>query len=216
MDALSKELYDTMGVWVFILSCYLKLEGDLDISMYDFNQELGNGKDYLDIHGQSFQEEGILVSSWRAHNEEYYGSEDLTGAEGGYQGSQAAMILEKNQYGEPDIPDPLKPPVDLSSGSSPFLLYSSAVDCSCSNCLFLSFPIISVTTRSRKSKWVGSPPLGLFSPAFIALAQSLFASVSMASLYSCWNTCRGCHCFPIFGIFWVLLRPNWPNQALIS
>jgi len=30
MHAFSKELYDTMGVWVFILSCYLKLEGDLD------------------------------------------------------------------------------------------------------------------------------------------------------------------------------------------
>jgi len=111
MHALSKELYDTMGVWVFILSCYLKLEGDLDISMYDFNQELGNGKDYLDLHGQSFQEEGISISSWRAHNEEYYGSEDLTGAEEGHQGSQAAMILEKNQYGEPVILDPLKPPV---------------------------------------------------------------------------------------------------------
>jgi len=43
MHAFSKELYDTMGVWVFILSCYLKVEGDLDISTYDFNQELGNG-----------------------------------------------------------------------------------------------------------------------------------------------------------------------------
>jgi len=47
----------------------------------------------------------------RAHNEEYYGSENLTGAEEGHQGSRAAMILEKNQYGEPVIPDPSKPPV---------------------------------------------------------------------------------------------------------
>ena len=117
MHALSKELYDTMGVWVFILSCYLKLEGDLDISMYDFNQELGNGKDYLDLHGQSFQEEGISISSWRAHNEDYYGSEDLTGAEEGHQGSRAAMILEKNQYGEPVIPDPSKPPVKSAETS---------------------------------------------------------------------------------------------------
>jgi hypothetical protein len=65
----------------------------------------------LDIHGRSFQEEGILVSSWRAHNEEYYGSEDLTGAEGGHQGSQAAIHLEKNRYGEPILPDPSNPPV---------------------------------------------------------------------------------------------------------
>jgi hypothetical protein len=62
--------------------------------------------------------------------------------------------------------------LDLSSGSTPFLLYSSAVDCSSSNCFFVSFPIICVTTRSLKSKWVGSPPLGLLSPALIASAQS--------------------------------------------
>jgi hypothetical protein len=111
MHAFSKELYDTMGVWVFILSCYLKPDSYLDVSTHDFNQELGNGKDYLDIHGWSFQEEGISVSSWRAHNEEYYGSEDLTGAKGGHQGSRAANILEKNQYGEPVLPDPSKPPV---------------------------------------------------------------------------------------------------------
>ena len=52
--------------------------------------------------------------------------------------------------------------LDFSSGSTPFLLYSSAVDCSSSNCFFPSFPIILVTTLSRKSKWVRSPPLGLF------------------------------------------------------
>jgi hypothetical protein len=111
MHAFSKELYDMMGVQVFILSCYLKPNGDLDVSTYDFNQELGNGKDYLDIHGRSFQEEGISVCSCRAHNQEYYGSEDLTGAKGGHQGSQVAIILEKNQYGEPVLPDPSKPPV---------------------------------------------------------------------------------------------------------
>ena len=85
--------------------------GDLDVSTYDFNQELGNGKDYLDIHGRSFQEEGISVSSWRAHNEEYYGLDDLTGTAGGHQGSRAAIILETNRYGEPVLPDPSKPPV---------------------------------------------------------------------------------------------------------
>jgi hypothetical protein len=111
MHAFSKELYDTMGVRVFILTCYLKPDGDLDVSTYDLNQELANGKDYFDIHGQSFQAEGISVSSWRVHNEEYYGSEDLTGAKGGHQGSWAAIILEKNQYGEPVLPDPSKPPV---------------------------------------------------------------------------------------------------------
>ena len=111
MHAFLKELYDTMGVRVFILSCYLKPDGDLDVSTYDFNQELGNGKDYLDIHGRSFQEEGISVSSWRAHNEEYYGLDDLTGTKGGHQGSRAAIILETNRYGEPVLPDPSKPPV---------------------------------------------------------------------------------------------------------
>jgi hypothetical protein len=29
-----------------------------------------------------------MASSWRAHNEEYYGSQDLTGAKGGHQGSR--------------------------------------------------------------------------------------------------------------------------------
>jgi len=37
--------------------------------------------------------------------------QELTGAKGGHQGSQAAMILEKNQYGEPVLLDPSKPSV---------------------------------------------------------------------------------------------------------
>ncbi|EDQ99218.1 uncharacterized protein LACBIDRAFT_335227 [Laccaria bicolor S238N-H82] len=59
MHAFSKELYDTMGVRVFILGCYLKPDGNLDVSTYDFNQELGNGKDFIDNHSQTFHEEGI-------------------------------------------------------------------------------------------------------------------------------------------------------------
>ncbi|EDR04227.1 uncharacterized protein LACBIDRAFT_330704 [Laccaria bicolor S238N-H82] len=113
MHAFSKELYDTMGVWVFIFGCYLKPDGTLDVSTYDFNQELGNGKDFIDNHSQTFHEEGISVSSWRAHNEEYYGLEDLASAEGGHR-SQGAMTLEKNLYLEPILPDPSKPPVKTS------------------------------------------------------------------------------------------------------
>ena len=78
MHAFLKELYDSMGVRVFIFSCYAKPDGTLDVSTYDFNRELGNGKDYIDMQGQRFQEHGMTVSSWQAHNEEYYGSEDLT------------------------------------------------------------------------------------------------------------------------------------------
>ncbi|EDR01892.1 uncharacterized protein LACBIDRAFT_332888 [Laccaria bicolor S238N-H82] len=59
MHAFSKELYDTMGVRVFILGCYLKPDGNLDVSTYDFNQELGNGKDFIDNHSRTFHEEGI-------------------------------------------------------------------------------------------------------------------------------------------------------------
>ena len=40
MHAFSKELYDTMGVRVFILGCYMKPDGTLYVSTYDFNQEL--------------------------------------------------------------------------------------------------------------------------------------------------------------------------------
>ena len=40
MHAFSKELYDTMGVHVFILGCYMKHNGTLDVLTYDFNQEL--------------------------------------------------------------------------------------------------------------------------------------------------------------------------------
>ncbi|EDR06010.1 uncharacterized protein LACBIDRAFT_329228 [Laccaria bicolor S238N-H82] len=52
MHAFSKEIYDTMGVQVFIFGCYLKPDGTLDVSTYDFNQELGNGKDYINSQGQ--------------------------------------------------------------------------------------------------------------------------------------------------------------------
>jgi hypothetical protein len=113
MHAFSKELYDTMGVRVFIFGCYLKPDGTLDVSTYDFNQELGNGKDFIDNHSRTFHEEGISVSSWRAHNEEYYGLEDLASAEGGHR-SRGAMTLEKNLYLEPILPDPSKPPVKTS------------------------------------------------------------------------------------------------------
>ncbi|EDQ98390.1 uncharacterized protein LACBIDRAFT_335999 [Laccaria bicolor S238N-H82] len=113
MHAFSKELYDTMGVRVFILGCYLKPNGNLDISTYDFNQELGNGKDFIDNHSRTFHEEGISVSSWRAHNEEYYGLEDLASAEGGHR-SRGAMTLEKNLYLEPILPNPSKPPLKTS------------------------------------------------------------------------------------------------------
>ncbi|EDR12087.1 uncharacterized protein LACBIDRAFT_311049 [Laccaria bicolor S238N-H82] len=84
MHAFSKEIYDTMGVRVFIFGCYLNPDGTLDVSTYDFNQELGNGKDYINSQGQSFQEDGITVASWRAHNEDHYGSHELTSAEGGH------------------------------------------------------------------------------------------------------------------------------------
>ena len=108
MHAFSKELYDSMGVRVFIFSCYVKPDSTLDVSTYDFNREFGNGKDYIDMQGQRFQEHGMMVSSWRAHNEEYYRSEDLTSANGGHQRGRATMTLEKNSYGEPILPDPLK------------------------------------------------------------------------------------------------------------
>ncbi|EDQ98562.1 uncharacterized protein LACBIDRAFT_335853 [Laccaria bicolor S238N-H82] len=94
MHAFSKELYDTMGVRVFILGCYLKPDGNLDVSTYDFNQELGNGKDFIDNHSRTFHEEGISVSSWRAHNEEYYGLEDLASAKGGHQSRDTSPELQ--------------------------------------------------------------------------------------------------------------------------
>ena len=115
MHAFSKELYDSMGVRVFIFGCYAKPDGTLDVSTYNFNRELGNGKDYIDMQGQRFQEHGMTVSSWRAHNEEYYGSEDLTSADGGHQRGRATMTLEKNSYGEPILPDPSKPPMRSST-----------------------------------------------------------------------------------------------------
>ena len=93
MHAFSKELYDTMGVCVFILGCYMKPDGTLDVLTYDFNQELGNRRDYINVNHQSFHEDGILVSSWRDHNEEYYGSEEMTLAEGGHR-SRSAIALE--------------------------------------------------------------------------------------------------------------------------
>jgi hypothetical protein len=113
MHAFSKELYDTMGVRVFILGCYMKPDGTLDVSTYDFNQELGNGRDYIDVNRRSFHEDGISVSSWRDHNEEYYGSEEMTSAEGGHR-SRSAITLEKNQFQEPILPDPSKPPCKTS------------------------------------------------------------------------------------------------------
>ena len=70
---------------------------------------------YIDMQGQRFQEHGMTVSSWRAHNEEYYGSEDLTSADGGHQRGRATMTLEKNSYGEPILPDPSKPPMRSST-----------------------------------------------------------------------------------------------------
>jgi len=43
------------------------------------------------------------------------------------------------------------------------------VDCSCSNCLFLSFPIISVTTHSRKSNGLDLP-FGSFFTGFYSFS----------------------------------------------
>ena len=107
MHAFSKELYDSMGVRVFIFGCYAKPNGTLYVSTYNVNWELGNGTDYIDVQGQRFQEDGIMVSSWRA--------QDLTLANGGHQRGQAAMSLEKNSYGEPILLDTLKPPMKSST-----------------------------------------------------------------------------------------------------
>ena len=57
----------------------------------------------------------MTVSSWQAHNKEYYMSEDLTSADGGHQRGWATMTLEKNSYGEPILPDPSKPPMKSST-----------------------------------------------------------------------------------------------------
>ena len=108
-------IYFSMGVWVFIFGCYAKPDGTLDVSTHDFNRELGNGKDYIDMQGQRFQEHGMTVSSWQAHNEEDYVSEDLTLADGGHQRGWATMTLEKNSYGDPILPDPSKPPMRSST-----------------------------------------------------------------------------------------------------
>ena len=79
----------------------------------------------------------------------------------------------------------------------------------------LSLSVFPSCWCSLKSKWIGSPPF-LFCLASMALSQSLAASVSMAYLCSCRNTCRVCHNCPIFSIFWVLLWLNQENKALIS
>lgn len=111
IHAFSKELYDSMGARVFVFSCFKKPDGSLEISTYDFNEELGNGKDYATLNGRSFREHGISLASWQAHNEEYYElGQGATSAEGGHQGSRSSIALEKNSYGEPLLPDPSKPP----------------------------------------------------------------------------------------------------------
>jgi hypothetical protein len=98
-------MYKSLGVRFLFLVALETPAGLVNTGMMDFNDSLGGGATYMAKHG-NWKTEGFDMDSWNNHNRDYYNSEQnpvisMTKV------PRSLMQLDRNEFGEPILPDPL-------------------------------------------------------------------------------------------------------------
>jgi hypothetical protein len=76
--------------------------------MLDYNDSLGGGATYMAKHG-NWKTEGFDMDSWNNHNRDYYNPEQST-LVSTTKVPRSLLHLDRNEFGEPILPDPLLVP----------------------------------------------------------------------------------------------------------
>ena len=83
--------------------------GLVNTGIMDFNDELGGGASYM-AKNANWEMEGIDRDSWNDHNRHYYNSEQIAPSVSSTKVPRVLTHLDRNDFGEPILPNPLLVP----------------------------------------------------------------------------------------------------------
>jgi len=100
------DMYKSLGVrYLFVMAMETPSE-TMHTGILDFNDAIGGGKTYASQHA-NWQTEGIDLDYWIEHNRQYYDATKVPEDASTRKLPRGHLSLERNEYGEPVIPDPL-------------------------------------------------------------------------------------------------------------
>lgn len=102
-------MYNSLGVRFVFLVALETPDGLVKTGMMDFNDSLGGGATYMSKHA-NWKMEGIDIESWMHHNRDYYNSEAIPPSVSPTKAPRSLMHLDRNEFGEPLLPNPLLVP----------------------------------------------------------------------------------------------------------
>jgi hypothetical protein len=98
-------MYNSLGVRFLFLVAYETPEGLVNTGIMDFNDDLGGGAAYM-AKNADWKMEGIDMDSWNHHNRDYYNSEQIPPSISSTKVPSSLIYLERNEFGEPILPNP--------------------------------------------------------------------------------------------------------------
>ena len=106
MKKFTEDMYRTLGVRFLFFVAMETPAGSVNTGIMDFNDGLGGGVSYTTKH-ENWKTEGINVDSWNEHNRDYYNSEQVPQSVRMTKVPRSLMHLDRNEFGEPILPNPL-------------------------------------------------------------------------------------------------------------
>lgn len=99
-------MYNSLGVRFLFLVALETPAGLVNTGIMDFNDELGGGASYM-AKNADWEMEGIDRDSWNHHNRDYYNSERIPPSVSSTKVPRVLTPLDRNDFGEPILPNPL-------------------------------------------------------------------------------------------------------------
>lgn len=99
-------MYKSLGLRFFFFVAMETPTGTVNTGIMDFNNALGGGASYTAKHS-NWKTEGIDLDSWNEHNRDYYDPEKISAEISTTKVPRSLMHLDRNDFGEPILPNPL-------------------------------------------------------------------------------------------------------------
>ena len=102
----AEDMYKSLGVRLLFFVAMETPAGSVNTGIMDFNDGLGGGASYAAKHS-NWKIEGIDLDSWNDHNRNYYNSDKTSADISAVKVPRSLPHLDRNEFGEPILPNPL-------------------------------------------------------------------------------------------------------------
>ena len=102
----AEDMYKSLGLRFLFFVAMETPTGYVNTGIMDFNNALGGGASYAAKH-TNWKTEGIDMDSWNEHNRDYYNTEKISADISSTKVPRSLIYLNRNEFGEPILPNPL-------------------------------------------------------------------------------------------------------------